>query len=86
MGSLMAGWDSISQDPKTVNLKRNKSLTMEEIDDFRRSHPTPEHQHHQHDEVTSPQSSNSPKFLPQGTNDPIDVAKAYKTNACANYF
>ncbi|KAK4599796.1 hypothetical protein RGQ29_009725 [Quercus rubra] len=31
MGSLMAGWDSPHQDPKSVAYKRNLSLTKEEI-------------------------------------------------------
>ncbi|KAK2660549.1 hypothetical protein Ddye_007082 [Dipteronia dyeriana] len=34
MGSLMAGWDSPTSDPKSVKYKRNKSLTQEEIDNY----------------------------------------------------
>ncbi|KAL9234296.1 hypothetical protein vseg_009181 [Gypsophila vaccaria] len=34
MGSLMAGWDSPTKDPKHVKLMRNKSLTKEKIEDY----------------------------------------------------
>ncbi|XP_028757751.1 uncharacterized protein LOC114731047 [Neltuma alba] len=34
MGSLMAGWDSPTIDPKSAKLKRNQSLTKEEIDSY----------------------------------------------------
>ncbi|XP_074589269.1 uncharacterized protein LOC141845120 [Curcuma longa] len=37
MGSLMAGWSSHVLDSEKVLLKRNKSLTREEIDSFRRA-------------------------------------------------
>ncbi|XP_057532144.1 uncharacterized protein LOC130810187 [Amaranthus tricolor] len=34
MGSLMAGWDSPVQDPKSVRVMRNKSLTKERIEEY----------------------------------------------------
>ncbi|KNA13174.1 hypothetical protein SOVF_118950 [Spinacia oleracea] len=34
MGSLMAGWDCLAQDPKYVKLMRNKSLTKNGIEDY----------------------------------------------------
>ncbi|KAK4782311.1 hypothetical protein SAY86_016413 [Trapa natans] len=37
MGSLMAGWDSPVQDPKDVELQRNRSFTKEEIEAYWRS-------------------------------------------------
>ncbi|RWW73924.1 hypothetical protein BHE74_00018181 [Ensete ventricosum] len=45
MGSLMAGWSSPDLDPETVQVlvctvrhRRNRSLTKEEIEIYRRSH------------------------------------------------
>ncbi|XP_020082185.1 uncharacterized protein LOC109705819 isoform X2 [Ananas comosus] len=37
MGSLMAGWASPVQDERKVQARRNRSLTKEEIEAFRRS-------------------------------------------------
>ncbi|KAG5542338.1 hypothetical protein RHGRI_022020 [Rhododendron griersonianum] len=37
MGSLMAGWNSLARDPRTVKLERNKSLTNEGIEAYWRS-------------------------------------------------
>uniref|UniRef100_A0A7C9CGL3 DNA-directed RNA polymerase n=1 Tax=Opuntia streptacantha TaxID=393608 RepID=A0A7C9CGL3_OPUST len=34
MGSLLSGWDSPVQDPKLVQMMRNKSLTKEEIEEY----------------------------------------------------
>ncbi|XP_072968965.1 uncharacterized protein [Typha angustifolia] len=38
MGSLMAGWDSPVMDENKVRARRNKSLTKEEIEAFRKLH------------------------------------------------
>ncbi|XP_058220802.1 uncharacterized protein LOC131331017 [Rhododendron vialii] len=45
MGSLMAGWDSPVQDPKTVKIQRNKSATKEEIEAYWRSKKKDEEEH-----------------------------------------
>ncbi|KAJ7966770.1 putative DNA polymerase epsilon catalytic subunit A [Quillaja saponaria] len=45
MGSLMAGWDSPTLDPKSVQLKRNSSLTKEEIKAYWKSRKEVEQQH-----------------------------------------
>lgn len=45
MGSLMAGWDSHTTDPKSASLERNRSLTNEEIDAFWRSKKETEDEH-----------------------------------------
>ncbi|XP_004501006.1 uncharacterized protein [Cicer arietinum] len=45
MGSLMAGWDSNTLDPKSASLERNRSLTKEEIDAFWKSKKETEDQH-----------------------------------------
>ncbi|KEH36166.1 uncharacterized protein [Medicago truncatula] len=45
MGSLMAGWDSHTPDPKSESLERNRSLTKEEIDAFWRSKKETEDEH-----------------------------------------
>ncbi|GJV89373.1 hypothetical protein Tco_1533311 [Tanacetum coccineum] len=37
MGSLMAGWDSLVHDPKSIHLERNKSTTRDEIATYWRS-------------------------------------------------
>ncbi|KAJ8442573.1 hypothetical protein Cgig2_026515 [Carnegiea gigantea] len=37
MGSLLSGWDSPVQDPKLVEMMRNKSLTKEEIKEYWKS-------------------------------------------------
>ncbi|KAH1244328.1 hypothetical protein GmHk_06G014983 [Glycine max] len=34
MGSLMAGWDSLTLDPESATIERNRSLTKEEINAF----------------------------------------------------
>ncbi|KAL7601777.1 uncharacterized protein LOC111881993 [Lactuca sativa] len=45
MGSLMAGWDSRVRDPKSINLKRNLSMTNEEIANYWRSKKNDEQVH-----------------------------------------
>ncbi|XP_028791260.1 uncharacterized protein LOC114758141 [Neltuma alba] len=45
MGSLMAGWDSPTLDPKSAKLERNRSLTKEEIDAFWKSRKQIEEEH-----------------------------------------
>jgi hypothetical protein len=45
MGSLMAGWDSPVQDLKAEKLRRNNSLTREEIKAFWRSKEVIKEQH-----------------------------------------
>ncbi|KAK2392542.1 DNA polymerase epsilon catalytic subunit A [Trifolium repens] len=45
MGSLMAGWDSHTTDPKSTSLQRNRSLTNEEIDAFWKSKKDTEEEH-----------------------------------------
>ncbi|KAK4274781.1 hypothetical protein QN277_017958 [Acacia crassicarpa] len=45
MGSLMAGWDSPTLDPRSVKLVRNRSLTKEEIDAYWRSRKQIEEEH-----------------------------------------
>ncbi|KAK8623329.1 hypothetical protein V6N13_118216 [Hibiscus sabdariffa] len=45
MGSLMAGWDSHVSDPTSVILKRNKSLTKEEIEAYWKSKKKTEEEH-----------------------------------------
>ncbi|KAF7829654.1 uncharacterized protein G2W53_011987 [Senna tora] len=45
MGSLMAGWQSPTIDPKSATLKRNRSLTKEEIDAYWRSKKEIEEEH-----------------------------------------
>jgi hypothetical protein len=45
MGSLMGGWDSRHFDPKSVTLKRNCSLTKDEIDAYWRTKKNIEEDH-----------------------------------------
>ncbi|XP_061353354.1 uncharacterized protein LOC133298132 [Gastrolobium bilobum] len=45
MGSLMAGWHSSLLDPKSATLKRNRSLTKDEIDAYWRSKKEIEEEH-----------------------------------------
>ncbi|KAE8731366.1 RER1B family protein [Hibiscus syriacus] len=45
MGSLMAGWDSPVSDPTSAILKRNKSLTKEEIEAYWKSKKKTEEEH-----------------------------------------
>ncbi|KAE9609412.1 hypothetical protein Lal_00020251 [Lupinus albus] len=45
MGSLMAGWDSSTLDPKSATLERNRSLTKEEINAFWRTKKEIEEEH-----------------------------------------
>ncbi|KAK7376791.1 hypothetical protein VNO80_02208 [Phaseolus coccineus] len=45
MGSLMAGWDSTHVDPKSATLKRNRSLTKDEIDAYWKSKKKIEEEH-----------------------------------------
>ncbi|PNY14875.1 hypothetical protein L195_g011563 [Trifolium pratense] len=45
MGSLMAGWGSSSIDPKSATLKRNQSLTKDEIDAYWKSKKKIEEEH-----------------------------------------
>ncbi|KAJ1380018.1 hypothetical protein SESBI_46399 [Sesbania bispinosa] len=45
MGSLMAGWDSRHFDPKSATLKRNRSLTKDEIDAYWRTKKKIEEEH-----------------------------------------
>ncbi|KAL5072039.1 hypothetical protein RYX36_022926 [Vicia faba] len=45
MGSLMAGWGSSSIDPKSATLKRNLSLTKNEIDAYWKSKKKIEEEH-----------------------------------------
>ncbi|KAB2044918.1 hypothetical protein E1A91_D01G129200v1 [Gossypium mustelinum] len=45
MGSLLSGWDSPTSDPSSVILKRNRSLTKEEIEAFWRSKRKTEEEH-----------------------------------------
>ncbi|MED6118409.1 hypothetical protein PIB30_002115 [Stylosanthes scabra] len=45
MGSLMAGWDSPTLDPKSETRKRNKSLTKEEISAYWRTKKKIEQEH-----------------------------------------
>ncbi|XP_020231443.1 uncharacterized protein LOC109811997 [Cajanus cajan] len=45
MGSLMAGWYSTHMDPKSATLKRNRSLTKDEIDAYWKSKKKIEEEH-----------------------------------------
>ncbi|OIV96333.1 hypothetical protein TanjilG_09760 [Lupinus angustifolius] len=45
MGSLMAGWDSSTLDPKSARVERNRSLTKEEINAFWRTKKEIEEEH-----------------------------------------
>ncbi|KAI4336870.1 hypothetical protein L6164_015348 [Bauhinia variegata] len=45
MGSLMAGWDCPTLDPKSARLQRNRSLTKEEIDAYWKSKKEKEEEH-----------------------------------------
>ncbi|KAK4276569.1 hypothetical protein QN277_014701 [Acacia crassicarpa] len=45
MGSLMAGWGSPTIDPKSAKLRRNRSLTKEEIDAYWRLKKKTEQEH-----------------------------------------
>ncbi|XP_027332593.1 uncharacterized protein LOC113847594 [Abrus precatorius] len=45
MGSLMAGWDSTLMDPQSATLKRNRSLTKDEIDAYWKSRKKIEEEH-----------------------------------------
>ncbi|CAD5183141.1 unnamed protein product [Musa acuminata subsp. malaccensis] len=57
MGSLMAGWSSPVVDPEKALLKRNKSLTKEEIDSFWRLHrPTKEEEEDFQASLSSPRT------------------------------
>ncbi|RWR94817.1 hypothetical protein CKAN_02412900 [Cinnamomum micranthum f. kanehirae] len=53
MGSLMAGWDSPTLDSDTVSSMRNRSLTKEEIEYFRRLQKTSEEEEHPLDVICS---------------------------------
>ncbi|KAJ4701962.1 putative DNA polymerase epsilon catalytic subunit A [Melia azedarach] len=54
MGSLMAGWDSPTSDPKFVKYKRNQSLTKEEIEAYWRGKKKIEEEHLK--AISSPQN------------------------------
>ncbi|KAL3514663.1 hypothetical protein ACH5RR_027380 [Cinchona calisaya] len=56
MGSLMAGWDSRVQDPNVEKLRRNNSLTREEIQLFWKSKKQKEEEHLRDISVLSPRS------------------------------
>ncbi|CDP07497.1 unnamed protein product [Coffea canephora] len=56
MGSLMAGWDSPVQDPKVEKLRRNSSLTREEIQAFWKSKKQKEEEHLRDISMLSPRS------------------------------
>ncbi|RDY04896.1 hypothetical protein CR513_11319, partial [Mucuna pruriens] len=45
MGSLMAGWGSTHMDPQSATLKRNRSLTKDEIDAYWQSKKKIEEEH-----------------------------------------
>ncbi|KAK9220310.1 hypothetical protein WN943_008960 [Citrus x changshan-huyou] len=45
MGSLMAGWDSPTSDPKLQKIKRNQSLTKDEIEAYWRAKKKTEEEH-----------------------------------------
>ncbi|KAG5103748.1 hypothetical protein JHK84_048717 [Glycine max] len=45
MGSLMAGWYSTHMDPQSATLKRNRSLTKDEIDAYWKSKKKIEEEH-----------------------------------------
>ncbi|KAH9625405.1 hypothetical protein KSS87_008195 [Heliosperma pusillum] len=45
MGSLMAGWDSISKDSKFVKLMRNKSQTNDGIEEYWKLRKKTEYEH-----------------------------------------
>ncbi|PKA56724.1 hypothetical protein AXF42_Ash012854 [Apostasia shenzhenica] len=45
MGSLMAGWDAPSKDPKSDKFQRNRSLTKEEIEAYWKSKKRAEEEH-----------------------------------------
>ncbi|XVE94688.1 hypothetical protein REPUB_Repub02eG0030600 [Reevesia pubescens] len=57
MGSLMAGWDSPVSDPTSVKMKRNRSLTKEEIEAYWRSKKKTEEEHLK--AICSPSDSSS---------------------------
>ncbi|XP_057972050.1 uncharacterized protein LOC131160407 [Malania oleifera] len=87
MGSLMAGWNSPTLDPKTVRLERNKSLTKEKISAFWKTHKDiskHDHPHHPDQEASIvekvPSCPNSPRFILHGAEYTVDVEKACKSN------
>ncbi|TKY75162.1 hypothetical protein E2542_SST03928 [Spatholobus suberectus] len=45
MGSLMAGWDSLTLDPQSATIERNRSLTKEEINAYWRAKKETESEH-----------------------------------------
>ncbi|KAL9312936.1 hypothetical protein ACSQ67_018388 [Phaseolus vulgaris] len=45
MGSLMAGWDSPTLDPESASIKRNRSLTKEQINAYWRTKEKTESEH-----------------------------------------
>ncbi|KAJ3703782.1 hypothetical protein LUZ61_007487 [Rhynchospora tenuis] len=65
MGSLMAGWDSRIMDEHTARVRRNKSLTKEEINAFWRSKS--QRKDNERDMNFSP--SGSPVGTPEFLND-----------------
>ncbi|XP_050267487.1 uncharacterized protein LOC126712265 [Quercus robur] len=58
MGSLMAGWDSPYQDPKSEAYKRNLSLTKEEISSYWKAKKKAEEEHGS-DILSSPSGSST---------------------------
>ncbi|CAI9116767.1 OLC1v1018003C1 [Oldenlandia corymbosa var. corymbosa] len=56
MGSLMAGWDSPVPDPRLEKLRRNSSLTRDEIQAFWRSRKAKEEEHLRDISSLSPRS------------------------------
>ncbi|KAG6524746.1 uncharacterized protein LOC122046294 [Zingiber officinale] len=88
MGSLMAGWSSHVLDSEKVLLKRNKSLTREEIDSFRRAQKPSreEEEDFTSDAALTPQTSPQEKDRARAKrtfmgfpDDASDVDKAAKT-------
>ncbi|CAL9048934.1 uncharacterized protein LOC135608188 [Musa acuminata AAA Group] len=85
MGSLMAGWSSPVVDPEKALLKRNKSLTKEEIDSFWRLHrPTKEEEEDFQASLSSPRTPQESEGLRlkktvMGFPDSPDMEKPPKT-------
>nr|XP_023883944.1 uncharacterized protein LOC111996221 [Quercus suber]POE71061.1 hypothetical protein CFP56_57095 [Quercus suber] len=59
MGSLMAGWGSPYQDPKSVAYKRNLSLTKEEISSYWKAKNKEAEGEHRSDILSSPSGSST---------------------------
>ncbi|KAG5109826.1 hypothetical protein JHK82_039049 [Glycine max] len=82
MGSLMAGWDSTHIDPQSATLKRNRSLTKDEIDAYWKSKKKIEEEHlraisNLSETIQASKSTEPEKKLQKSMTMPVTRARDY---------